>query len=77
MSARFALQQYLAKRRVQRNGMRGMRPTIASKNSRDDHLITWMWLYALIAVAVFYGCEWAYNVSRDALPLRMTQEIKR
>jgi hypothetical protein len=57
---------------------RGMKSnSLSSKASGDDHLIQWGWLYALILVACFYGGEYIYQSTRDAVPLRMTQEIRK
>ena len=77
MSARFAFQQYLEKRRIQRRIFRNMPSNLNDKDSRDTRLLNAMPVIALVLVGVFYGCDWAYNVSRDGVPLRMTQEIKR
>lgn len=77
MSARFLLQQYLEKRRIQRRIFRNMPSNLNDKHSRDTRLLNAMPVIALVLVGVFYGCHWAYHATRDGVVLQMTQELKR
>lgn len=53
--------------------LRDMPTSLQTKNSRDDHLLNWMWLYALILVALFY--VWEHYSMEGGVPLQMTAAI--
>lgn len=71
------MQGLIARRKIQRNGLRGLPSSAAKKNRVDDHLINWLWAYALLGMALVYGCEYVYWSTRDAAPLQVTREIRR
>jgi hypothetical protein len=56
---------------------RGMKSnSLHSRASFDEHLMRWLWAYALALVGVLYLCEWVYH-STDAVPLQMTRDVRR
>ena len=66
------MNRYLTRAKVKR-----VPPSKHRKDSRDDFMLNAMPVIALVLIGALYLGEWAYNASRDALPLRMTQELRK
>lgn len=62
--------------RKKRRLFRNMPTSLRARERFDDHLMNWMWLYALILIAALYGGEWLYHSTRDAVPLRMSTTME-